>query len=98
LSTGFCGPAAFQPASFQMEPRMSISAAVNDNAPIAEHDELPAGGSPLEAVVSAAVLVATAFRLRDEDALILTLRRLTDAVDALEAASENEVERHAACG
>lgn len=78
---------------------MSISAAVNDNAPIADEGAAAMAGSPLESVVSAAVLVATAFRLRDEDALILTLRRLTDAVDALEIeAEEDEVEREAACG
>ncbi|MEK0084292.1 hypothetical protein [Benzoatithermus flavus] len=38
----------------------------------------------LEPVVSAAVLVATAFRLRDEASLIDTLRLLTEAVRDLE--------------
>ena len=42
----------------------------------------------LEAVVSAAVLVAGAFRLRDEGGLIVTLRLLTDAVAAWEAGQE----------
>jgi len=78
--------------------------AVNDNAPAIEGPlsdldagPQPASGDPrLENVVGAAMLVATAFRLRDEDALILTLRRLTDAVAYLE---EAEVELpHAACG
>lgn len=84
--------------------------AVNDNAPVNDNAaaiegptrdldaELQAAlGDPrLENVVGAAMLVATAFRLRDEDALILTLRRLTDAVAFLE---EDDVEvRQAACG
>lgn len=80
---------------------MPITAAVNDNAPQPDlDDEVRAGtaGSPVENVVGAALLVATAFRLRDEDALILTLRRLTNAVDALEAGSEAEDEPRAACG
>lgn len=86
---------------------MTDNSAVNDNAPLLDSetpglDEAPdsALGDPrLENLVGAAVLVATAFRLRDEDALILTLRRLTDAVDALEEAAEAEVEqRRAACG
>jgi hypothetical protein len=82
---------------------MPINAAVNDNAPLPESDQEIEGGigeSRIENVVGAALLVATAFRLRDEEALILTLRRLTDAVDALEAeaeAAEGE-ERRAACG
>ncbi len=79
---------------------MPITAAVNDNAPQLDLDEesCTAAGSPVETVVGAALLVATAFRLRDEDALILTLRRLTDAVDALEAESEAADEPRAACG
>ena len=86
---------------------MTDNAAVNDNAPLLDPDALGldealagALGDPrLENVVGAAVLVATAFRLRDEDALILTLRRLTDAVDALEEAAEAEIEeRRVACG
>ena len=86
---------------------MPDAAAVNDNAPLLDTDSLGldealagALGDPrLESVVGAAVLVATAFRLRDEDALILTLRRLTDAVDALEEAADAEMdERRAACG
>lgn len=40
-----------------------------------------------EPVVGAAILAATAFRLRDEAGLIETLRRLTGAVAAHEAAS-----------
>ncbi|MCB9942908.1 MAG: hypothetical protein H6851_04730 [Geminicoccaceae bacterium] len=38
-----------------------------------------------EAIISAAVLVATAFQLRDEEALIQTLRKLADEVDNLRA-------------
>ncbi|MCB1884931.1 MAG: hypothetical protein KDG89_13195 [Geminicoccaceae bacterium] len=39
----------------------------------------------VEGIVTAAVLAATAFRLRDEDGLVLSLRRLTDAVAAFDA-------------
>lgn len=39
----------------------------------------------MEPIVSAAVLVTTAFRMRDEASLISTLRLLTDAVAAYEA-------------
>jgi hypothetical protein len=49
-------------------------------------DELQA----LEPVISAAVLAATAFRLRDETGLIDTLRLLTQAVDALEVLRARE--------
>ena len=73
---------------------------VNDNEPrLVLEPELAAalGDSRVENVVGAAILVATAFRLRDEDALILTLRRLTTAVDALENA-ETQAEPRAACG
>ena len=88
---------------------MPTTAAVNDNAPVLDLDRdaldiaseaAAASGDPrLEQLVGAAVLVATAFRLRDEDALILTLRRLTEAVDALEAEAVAEPEqRSAACG
>lgn len=44
----------------------------------------PAALAAQEAVLAAAVLVATAFRLRDEAGLVATLRRLADAVDAWE--------------
>ncbi len=37
-----------------------------------------------EAVIGAAVLVATAFRLRDESSLVFALRRLADAVTSFE--------------
>ncbi len=90
---------------------MTDTAAVNDNAPLLDTDGLGiddalngaltgALADPrLEDVIGAAVLVATAFRLRDEDALILTLRRLTDAVDALEEAATAEFDEcRAACG
>lgn len=83
---------------------MNDTTAVNDNAPItALEDEIKAhlSSAHLENLVGAAVLVTTAFRLRDEDALIMTLRRLTDAVDAMEAEAEAEAAgetRQAACG
>lgn len=79
---------------------MSSASPVNDNTPDFDADDSLAvalDDPRLENLVGAAVLVATAFRLRDEDALILTLRRLTDAVDALEAEAEPEM-RRAACG
>ncbi len=83
---------------------MNDTTAVNDNAPItALEDEIKAhlSSAHFENLVGAAVLVTTAFRLRDEDALIMTLRRLTDAVDAMEAEAEAEATgeaRQAACG
>ena len=80
---------------------MPITDAVNDNAPLPDFDDQIEGNpgvSRVENVVAAAVLAATAFRLRDEDALVLTLRRLTSAVDALEAETAEEDDRRAACG
>lgn len=57
---------------------MSIATAINDN--------LDANAEDLsEDIVANAVLVATAFRLRDEEALVTTLRRLTASVMKLEA-------------
>jgi hypothetical protein len=50
-------------------------------AATAEREELEA----LDPVVSAALLVASAFRLRDEGGLIATLRLLTNAVSAWES-------------
>jgi hypothetical protein len=50
-------------------------------AATAEREELEA----LDPLVSAALLVASAFRLRDEGGLIATLRLLTNAVAAGEA-------------
>jgi hypothetical protein len=47
----------------------------------AEREELNA----LDPLVSAALLVASAFRLRDESGLIATLRLLTNAVAAWES-------------
>ncbi|MGF1476425.1 MAG: hypothetical protein ACFB6S_12750 [Geminicoccaceae bacterium] len=43
-----------------------------------------------EGVVSAAVLTATAFRLRDERGLIAALRQLVAAVDRLEIAHQDD--------
>lgn len=56
---------------------MTADLAINDNIANAN-----AGGD--EQVIAAAVLVATAFRLRDEEALVTMLRRLTAAVAKLE--------------
>lgn len=44
----------------------------------------------LEAVTTAAVLTATAFRLRDEQALVEALRQLTTAVVDLERTRDRE--------
>ncbi len=46
-------------------------------------------GEALDRIVTAAVLVATAFRLRDEDGLVLALRRLVAAVEASEREAEH---------
>ena len=43
-----------------------------------------------DAVVSAAVLTSTAFRMRDEGALLTALRHLADAVHDLEAVHAND--------
>ena len=50
--------------------------------------ELKAENARLQKLELLAVLVATAFRLRDEDALILTLRRLAAEVDAQQVAGQ----------
>lgn len=44
----------------------------------------PSEAAELEPVVSAAVLVTVAFRLKDERGLVVALRSLATAVDALE--------------
>jgi hypothetical protein len=41
-------------------------------------------GDEVEPLISAAMLTATAFRLRDEEGLIVALRELVDAVDRFE--------------
>jgi hypothetical protein len=70
-----------------MSSRQALVSFDHEFAPANGNGEDPAAaeGAALESVVSAAVLVTTAFRLRDEDGLIGTLRLLTAAVDALEA-------------
>ena len=72
---------------------MASQPAVNDNfnfsAITVTGDEgfgLRRIGEEEEAVISAAILVATAFKLRDEAALITTLRDMTNAVANLETA------------
>jgi len=60
---------------------MTADLATNDNIASAN-----ARGE--EQVIAAAVLVATAFRLRDEEALVTMLRRLTAAVGKLEQAAD----------
>lgn len=58
---------------------MSVAALVRDDEP------LPAGDAEVEeAVFAAAVMTATAFRLRDEEGLLLALRRLVQAVERLD--------------
>lgn len=57
---------------------MSATAAINDN--FVENTE-----ATEQDVIANAVLVATAFRLRDEEALVTVLRRLTASVVRLEA-------------
>lgn len=46
----------------------------------------------IENVVALAILVSTSFRLRNEDALIMTLRNLVEAVDKLEEATDDNPE------
>ncbi len=43
-----------------------------------------------EAVIAAALLVNTAFRMRDEAALVMALRRLAGAIAVLEGECEEE--------
>lgn len=53
------------------------------------NDHLAVSPDPIaDAVISAAVLVTTAFRLRDEVGLVDTLRELTRAVAVMEAATD----------
>jgi hypothetical protein len=57
-------------------------------------DARPLSADPImDAVISAAVLVTTAFRLRDEVGLVGTLRELTHAVAVMEAAQEQQAQR-----
>lgn len=49
--------------------------------------KVPPTADPAEAVIAAAVLVGTAWRLKDEDALVMTMRRLIETLDALEVAA-----------
>lgn len=60
---------------------------------MSENDEggpAPDRDGLLEAVVAEAVLVGTAFRLRDREALLMMLRRLTSALAALGEADAAE--------
>lgn len=59
--------------------------AANANADLVERNvQLTAELDALEPVIGAAVMVVTAFKLRDENSLIDTLRLLTRAVTAWE--------------
>jgi hypothetical protein len=49
-----------------------------------------AGDGLNDAVVSAAVLTSTAFRMRDEGALLTALRQLANAVQELETVHAND--------
>lgn len=62
----------------------AAAANTNDAAPSDRFALLQGELAALEPLVSAAVLVTTAFRLRDEAGLIETLRLLTMAVGDLE--------------
>ena len=53
-------------------------------------DSLQAELEELEAVIGAAILAATAFRLRDEDGLILALRGLVRSLKRLEASRADD--------
>lgn len=58
---------------------MSVAALVHDNG------SAPATAvAAEEAVLAAAVMAATAFRLRDEEGLLVALRRLVQAVERLD--------------
>ncbi|MFO1073063.1 MAG: hypothetical protein U1E17_10415 [Geminicoccaceae bacterium] len=63
----------------------ALPANSNDADPDAALAALRAALAAQEPVIGAAVLVATAFRLRDEGGLITTLRCLTQAVRDMEA-------------
>lgn len=59
------------------------------NATAATNDNFIEGTDTIEQdVIANAIMVATAFRLRDEEALVTVLRRLTSSVARLEAAIE----------
>ena len=72
---------------------MTMLPAVNDNAGEEEDltvfpdkNDVELVSEEASAVIGAAILVATAFKLRDEDALVHTLRGLATAVANLEHA------------
>lgn len=64
--------------------REQSHANANDDAPQARVAELEARLQAQEPVIGAALLVAAAFRLRDEEGLIATLRLLAQALGGLE--------------
>lgn len=52
-------------------------------------DSVTAGSDPaIEAVITSAVIVSSAFRMRDEEGLVAALRALSSAVLAMERAAE----------
>ena len=55
-------------------------------------DSLQAELEELEPVIGAAILTTTAFRLRDEDGLILALRGLVRSLKRLEAGRADDVD------
>jgi hypothetical protein len=72
-------------------PDWQLAAAnANEVASCSQHAALQAELATLEPLVSAAVLVTAAFRLRDERGLVQTLRLLTDAVNGLEVRRARE--------
>ena len=67
---------------------MSVVATILNCHPPASPAQPTAASDPCsEAVIAAAILVATAFRLRDEDALVTALRQLVRAVQLMEETS-----------
>jgi hypothetical protein len=71
-------------AAPEWQPTVAAAANTNDADAAGRLGALQGELAAQQPVVSAAVLVATAFRMRDEAGLVDTLRLLTDAVIGLE--------------
>ncbi|MFO1038894.1 MAG: hypothetical protein U1E45_18795 [Geminicoccaceae bacterium] len=68
-----------------------VSPVANDNVEAQQRCVvLEADLQALEPMIGAAVLVTTAFRLRDDDGLVASLRHLTDAVEAWETRNRQD--------
>lgn len=59
-----------------------------DAAPFVDIAPEPADPDPENGLVTAAMMAATAFRMKDMDGLLLALRSLVDAVDRFERARD----------